>query len=132
MLEPYGVDLNPLLVQEAMRRFPGLAHRFWVSNAWGWLPPMRFRWVYAIWDLVPLELMPEFAMHLLEYVVAEDGAVVFGAYGSRSANSPSIDIAGVLKEGGLPVSGVSEGGDLPSGGPVTRFAWVRRRDWIPG
>ena len=128
-LVPYGVDLNPLLVQAAIRRFPELAHHFWVANAWGWLPPKRFRWIYAIWDLVPIDLLPDFAGHLLELAVTEDGAVIFGAYGSKSADTPSVDIARVLADGGLPVSGTAQGGELHRGGPVTRFAWVRREDW---
>lgn len=128
-LTPYGLDLNALLVQEATRRFPDLAHHFWVGNAWTWLPPRRFRWVYAIWDLVPLGLLPDLADHLLEVAVDEGGALIFGAYGSRSANTPSVDVARVLKDGGLPVSGTSQGGELPRGGTVTRFAWIRWRDW---
>ena len=43
-LTPYGLDMNPLLIQEALRRFPDSAHHFWVANAWGWMPPKRFRW----------------------------------------------------------------------------------------
>ncbi len=128
-LNPHGVDLNPLLVKEAIRRFPDKAHHFWVANAWKWLPSKRFRWVYAIWDLVPIEMLPVLARHLLHYAVTDDGALIFGAYGSKSANSPSVDIARVLREGGLPVSGEASGGELPRGEPVTRFAWVKQRDW---
>ena len=128
-LEPYGLDLNPLLVQEATRRFPDIAHHFWLANAWNWLAPKRFRWIYAIWDLVPLDLLPDLARHLLDSAVYEDGALIFGAYGSRSANTPSVDVARVLEDGGLPVSGTSQGGELQRGGPVTRFTWIRSMDW---
>ncbi len=129
-LKPYGVDLNALLIQEAIRRFPGSEHHFWVANAWRWLPPRRFRWVYAIWDLVPIEMMPTLARQLLQNAVRDDGAVIFGAYGSKSADTPPVDIARALIAGGLPVSGESAGGELSSGGPVTKFAWIRRRDWL--
>ena len=128
-LTPYGVDLNPRLLQKAMRRFRHQPDHFWVANAWAWLPPKRFRWVYAIWDLVPIEYLPQLAMHLLETTVANSGALIFGAYGSRSDDRPSVAISDVLREGGLPVSGVSQGGELPSGGPVTRFAWISRSHW---
>ena len=100
-----------------------------MANAWKWLPSKRFRWVYAIWDLVPIEMLPVLARHLLHYAVTDDGALIFGAYGSKSANSPSVDIARVLREGGLPVSGEASGGELPRDEPVTRFAWVKQRDW---
>lgn len=129
-LTPYGVDLNPRLLQEAIRRFPNQPDHFWIANAWGWLPPRRFRWVYAIWDLVPIEFLPQLATHLLETTVANNGALIFGAYGSRSEDRPSVAIADVLREGCLPVSGISQGGKLPSDGPVTRFAWINRSHWL--
>lgn len=129
-LTPYGIDLNPRLLQEAIRRFRDQADHFWVANAWRWLPPRRFRWVYAIWDLVPIEFLPQLAFHLLEHVVARDGALVFGAYGSKSEDRPSVTIGDVLRASGLPVSGISQGGELPSGGPVTRFAWIKHSDWL--
>lgn len=128
-LDPFGVDLNALLIQEAIRRFPDAAHHFWVANAWGWLPPRRFRWIYAIWDLVPNEMIPTLARHMLLNAVRDDGALIFGAYGSKSENTPPLKIADVMIADGLPVSGEAEGGELPSGGPITRFAWINRRDW---
>ncbi len=130
-LDPFGVDLNALLIQEAIRRFPDAAHHFWVANAWGWLAPRRFRWIYAIWDLVPTEFIPTLARHLLLNAVRHDGAVIFGAYGSKSANMPPMDIATVLRADGLPVSGEGAGGELPGGGSVAKFAWINRRDWLP-
>lgn len=128
-LTPYGVDLNPRLLQEAMRRFRDQPDHFWVANAWDWSPPKLFRWVYAIWDLVPIEYLPDLARHLLQHAVKRNGSLILGAYGSKSEDRPSAPIADVLRASGLPVSGVSKGGELPSGGPVTRFAWVRRSDW---
>lgn len=130
MLTPYGLDLNALLVQEAMRRFPDIAHHFWVGNAWDWLPPRRFRWVYAIWDLVAIEYLPQLCRHLLQEAVNRNGALMLGAYGSRSEDRPSVAIADVLRASGLPVSGVSQGGKLLSGGPVTRFAWIKHSHWL--
>ena len=121
-----------LLIQEAIRRFPEKAHHFWVANVWGWLPPKRFRWVYAIWDLVPTSMAAALAQHLLEHAVAENGALIFGAYGSKSDDTPPLDIARVLSAGSLPISGRATGGELPSGGPITRFAWIKRSDWLSG
>ena len=128
-LVPYGVDLNPRLLHEATRRFDSISHHFWVANAWGWLPPRRFRWIYAIWDLVPIAMLPDLARHLLTQAVSQDGALIFGAYGSKSDDTPSVDIAQVLRNADIPVSGEACGGELPRGGPVTRFAWIRVADW---
>ena len=127
-LNPHGVDMNARLSMEAMRRFPGLEHQFWVANAWDWLPPKRFRWVYAIWDLVPAENLHALAEQLLERAVTADGALIFGAYGSKSDDIPSFDVAGFLTDHGFTVAGEAEGGVLARGGPVTRFAWLRPLD----
>ncbi len=123
-LTPYGIDLNPKLILEAIRRFPGLEHHFWVANAWGCIPPRRFKWVYALYDCVPDEYVPGLAQHLLTHCVADGGRLIMGAYGSVSSELDPFDIASALREGGLRVTGESSGGTLPSGGPVTRFAWV--------
>ena len=131
-LKPHGVDLNARLLMDAMRRFPGENHRFWVANVWNWLPPKRFRWIYAIWDLVPVAFLPNLALHLLDHAVTEDGSLIFGAYGSKSDNTPSFDIAKLLRDQGCKIAGESQGGELPGGGPVTRFAWLRRSDWSQG
>ncbi len=128
-LNPHGVDMNPLLIQEAIRRFPNKAHQFWVANAWGWMPPKRFKWVYAIWDLVPIEMLATLANHLIQSALTQDGTLIIGAYGSKSADFPSLDIARFLQDAGFTVAGESQGGELRSGGPVTRFAWIRRSDW---
>ncbi len=130
VLNPHGVDMNARLLLEAMRRFPELEHQFWVANAWGWFPTKRFRWVYAIWDLVPAENLPALARHLLEHAVDDGGALIFGAYGSKSDDTPSFDIAKLLRESGFIVAGEAQGGALFSGGPVTRFTWVNRSHWL--
>ena len=75
-------------------------------------------------------MVPTLARHLLANALRDDGAVIFGSYGSKSDDTPPLDIASVLRAGDLPISGESSGGELPSGGPVTKFAWINRRDWL--
>ncbi len=125
-LTPYGIDLNPKLIREAIRRFPAMEHHFWVANAWNWIPPRRFKWVYALYDCVPDEYVPALAKQLLTHSVADGGRLIMGAYGSVSQQLDPADIAGMLRAGGLRVAGQSCGGTLPDGGPVTRFAWMDR------
>ena len=130
-LKPYGVDLNALLIPRSdtsISRIRGIISGLEMLGV-GCRQGVS-RWVYAIWDLVPIEMMPTLARQLLQNAVRNDGAVIFGAYGSKSADTPPVDIARALIAGGLPVSGESAGGELSSGGPVTKFAWIRRRDWL--
>ncbi len=123
-LTPYGVDINPGLVVEAMRRWPGVADHFWVANAWDWQPPKRFRWVYALSDCVPEEYLPAWVARLLDRCVEPNGRLILGDYGSRSRRTPPRPLADMLTEWGFSVGGSTFGGQLPGGGPVTAFAWI--------
>src|SRR5262245_59123546 len=57
-LTPYGVDFGEALIDCAKRRLPQYASHFWVANAWDWVPPRTFRYVYTIHDCVPEDLLP--------------------------------------------------------------------------
>jgi SAM-dependent methyltransferase len=119
-LTPFGVDIGLQLVAEAKRRLPEYADNFWVANAWDWRPPRRFRYVYTLYDNVPVELLAPYVQRLLERVVAPGGRLIVGAYGSRSRGTPPFDIAGFLEEAGFDVTGRTTAGEPP----IVAFAWV--------
>jgi len=119
---PYGVDFSEKFVELARRRMPAYASHFWVANAWDWTPPRRFRFVYALLDSVPTELMGEYARRLFDRYVEPGGRMIAGHYGSRHRNEAPIDVAPLLTSASLHVSGTAAGGDPV----ITRFAWTDR------
>jgi SAM-dependent methyltransferase len=119
-LVPYGVDFSEKFIELARKRLPAYTAHFWVANAWYWTPPRRFRFVYALLDSVPNDLMGALAGRLLERCVEPGGRLILGHYGSRSRNEPPLDVATILTSAGLRVDGTAQGGDPV----VTRFAWT--------
>ncbi len=119
-LTPYGVDFGPRLIELARSRLPRFAANFWVANAWDWRPPRQFRYVYALADCVPWEMLQEYVRRLLARVLAPGGRLILGHYGSRSRGTPPMPLAKLLASYGLKVVGQASGGDPP----LTAFAWV--------
>jgi SAM-dependent methyltransferase len=124
-IEPYGVDINPGLVVEAMRRWPGVADHFWVANAWEFAPPLKFDFVYSTADCVPERFLPSYVARLLDRYVKPGGRLIMGAYGDMLWEREPLAIGDVLSDYGFPVAGRMQGGKmLRSDGPVARFTWV--------
>jgi len=122
-LIPHGVDRSAPLVERARARLPEFAGNMHVGDAWSWVPPRRYRYVYALYDCVPVDYLDEFIGRLVDGAVADGGRLIFGAYGSRSRSEQPFDVSGFLASHGWRVSGRSTGGS-----PVTSlFAWVDKR-----
>ena len=119
---PYGVDFSEKFVELARRRMPAYASHFWVANAWDWTPSRRFRFVYALLDSVPGELMGAYAARLLDRTVERGGRLTVGHYGSVHRKEAPMDVAALLASMDLKVSGSATGGDPV----ITRFAWTDR------
>jgi len=123
-LTPYGLDQGRRLIELARRRQPHLAEHFLVGNAWDWIPPRRFRFVYTLLDQVPPEYLTPYLQRLLAEVVAPGGRLIAGDYGSRSRGIQARDVAAVLRSAGLDVRGEAKGGEHG----LARFAWLERVD----
>ncbi|HEU5015224.1 MAG TPA: class I SAM-dependent methyltransferase [Roseiflexaceae bacterium] len=119
-LIPYGLDQGERLIDLARQRMPHYADHFFIGNGWDWQPPRRFRYVYTLYDCVPLDYLDAYARRLLADVVAPGGRLIIGAYGSRSRGLPPFDIAAFLQAHGITVAGTSSGGTPP----IAAFAWV--------
>jgi len=121
-LTPHGVDRSEGLIVRARARLPEFAGNMHVGDAWTWVPPARFDYVYALYDCVPLDYLPEYTARLMGMAVAPGGRLVLGAYGSRSRGTAPYDVCGFLEREGYDVVGHAAAGSPP----VTSFAWVDR------
>ncbi len=119
-LVPHGLDLGGRLIELAKERLPEYADNFHVGNAWDWQPERKYRYVYMLYDCLPLDYLAEGVSRLLEQMVAPEGRLIIGAYGSKSDSIPPFDIGDFLESEGFEVVGRSEGGE----GPITKFAWL--------
>ncbi len=119
-ITPHGLDCGAGLIQLARRRLPGFASNFHVGNAWDWMPPRRYDFVYSLHDCVPREYLREYLHRLMDRTLAPGGRLILGAYGSRSRRLAPFDVRGFIISQGLPVAGSATGGDPP----ISLFAWV--------
>jgi SAM-dependent methyltransferase len=119
-LTPYGVDYSAALIALAQQRLPPYASHFWVANAWEWAAPRTFRYVYSVYDCVPVALLPEYIRRLVRRAVEPGGTLIIGAYGSSSKQQAARDIAQDIAAAGFRVAGSSSRGALP----VARVAWM--------
>ncbi len=117
---PHGVDVGSRLIEVARRRLPKHAANLHVGNAWDWLPPRRYRYVYSVYDCVPAAYLGEYVERLLAEFVEPGGRLIIGAYGSRSRDIEPFDVASFLQSIGVTVAGTAEGGHPP----VSAFTWA--------
>lgn len=120
-LSPYGLDIGPRLIELARKRFPQFKDHFFVGNAWNWIPPRKFKYVYTLDDCIPEKILEEYIKRLLHFVVEQGGTLIVGAYGSVSENRPASNLAEFLDDMGFPISGSVSAGELPT----ARFAWIK-------
>jgi hypothetical protein len=119
-LTPHGLDAGAHLVEEARRRLPTFGDNFHVGNVWYWRPPRRYRYVYMVWDCVPVYFLGATIKKLLREFVAPGGRLILGSYGSRSREQAPFDLAPFLESIGHPAAGRSAGGEPR----VTAFYWI--------
>lgn len=119
-LTPFGIDQGARLVALAKQRLPQYAPHFWVTNAWDWIPPRKFHYVYTLSEFVPPEFFSEYVKRLLSRYVMPGGRLILGSYGSGSRNEPARDVGAMLADLGYEVAGTAQCGWLP----FTRIAWV--------
>ena len=119
-LIPHGLDQGSRLIELARRRLPEHSDNFHVGNSWDWTPRRRYRYVYMLYDCLPLDYLAEGVQRLMDRIVAPQGRLIIGAYGSKSDSEPPFDIGAFLASSGFEVVGRAEGGAQP----ITKFAWV--------
>jgi 2-polyprenyl-3-methyl-5-hydroxy-6-metoxy-1,4-benzoquinol methylase len=123
-IEPYGIDLAPGLVDLARRRLPQWAARIWAGNAIDWHPPdgLRFDYVHALLDFVPVARRAQMLRHQLDHVVRPGGRVIVSQY-FGSGGSPQPSTAEVLRSLGFSPAGESQPRD-PDFAAKAGHAWI--------
>jgi len=119
-ITPHGLDQGTRLIELAKHRLPDFSANFHVGNAWDWRPPRQYRFVYTLHDCVPREYLPECIHRIMRRMVAPEGRLILGAYGSTSRAITPFDVAEFLRSIDLMVAGAAAGGH-PA---VASFAWV--------
>jgi SAM-dependent methyltransferase len=119
-LVPFGLDLSPDLVELARRRLPEFGSNFYVGDAWSWVPPRRFTYVYSLVDVVPPTHLGSCLHRVRREFLEPNGRLIVGSYGSVSRRIPPLDLERILPTYDLRVAGTTSAGP----GGVVRFAWV--------
>jgi SAM-dependent methyltransferase len=122
-LIPFGVDQGAGLIELARQRLPTYREHLFVANAWGWIPPQRFRYVYCVHDCVPPADFGALVEQLLARMVSPGGRLVLGAYGSRTRGEPAVPIHEMLAALGHVVVGSAAVGQTET----ARYAWIDAR-----
>lgn len=119
-LTPHGVDAGERLITEAREQLAGFAENLHVGNVWDWQPPRRYRYVYMVWDCVPVYFLGATIRRLLREFVAPGGRLILGTYGSRSRRQQPFDLEPFIRSLDLPCAGRSAGGEPR----ITNFFWI--------
>ncbi len=118
VIEPYGIDFSPKLVELARTRLPQWADRFFVADALSWEAPRRFDFARTELVYVPEVRHRELVERLLSFV----DRLIVCSYGSLRRNLQTDDIGGRLRRLGFDVAGELEREGRE--GALVRVAWI--------
>jgi hypothetical protein len=121
-LMPYGLDISPGLAELARSRLPQWADHIFVGNVMGWIPPLRFDYVFSGLEYVPAARQSDLVAHLRERVVAPSGRLVITSYRARG-EVEAEPIAERLQLWGVPISGEAVAIDAVTRTVATRVVW---------
>jgi SAM-dependent methyltransferase len=125
VIEPYGLELVPVLAALARRRLPHWADRIFVGNALTWRPPMRFDFVRTELVYVPEERQHLFLERLLNQVVSPGGRLMCCGYGSPRAGLPTHPVCRIVRSLGYEPEEELEFEAPEGGGSILDLALLR-------
>ncbi len=101
-IEPHGLEILPAVAELARSLHPTLATRIWTGSILRWSPPKRFRYVTALADSAPPELLGHLLGRLIDHVVEPGGRLIFSSYTDARANAPQPLVDDVIEAGFTP------------------------------
>jgi SAM-dependent methyltransferase len=132
IIEPYGVDLSPRLIELARQRLPQYGDQLYVDNALTWTPPHRFDFVRTELVYVPAEYERAYIERLRDHFLKPEGRLLIATYleddsnpgrGILPGSHPTRHILDRLSDLGVSVIGYRDGND-PIKGSKMRVAIV--------
>ncbi len=106
-VQPYGLEIAPVLAELARRRLPHWSDRVFEGNAAVWSPPFfQFDFVRTGPDYVPRSRRIDLFTHLCTAVVRPGGRLLIGPYSEeRDETRPDASLEEIVRNGGLEVQG---------------------------
>ncbi len=128
-IEPYGLDLSPRIAERARKRLPHWASRIWTGNVMKFEPPIRFDYVTALADVVPIQSRGALLMRLANLYLKPGGRLILSCYrpGAFLLGKPALEAessAQILRAEGFETVGEAEVRDPTTAAPKVRVAWV--------
>lgn len=122
----YGLDMSAPLIELAKARLPQYREHLFVGNALDWHPPMRFDYVRASIEYVPLNMRRDFLRRLQDEFVSEHGTLLIAQYRSTRDDFTRDWIDEYVCEMGFNVTGYTRGFSR-EGLEKCRVAMVRQK-----
>ena len=128
-IEPYGLELSERIAERARKRLPHWATRIWTGNVMKFEPPIRFDYVTALADLVPIQSRGALVMRLARRYLKAGGRLILSCYrpGGFLIGKPALEAESaseILRAEGFEPVGEAEVRDPVTGAPKVRVAWV--------
>ena len=79
-IEPYGLELSNRIAERARKRLPHWATRIWTGNVMKFEPPIRFDYVTALADAVPIQSRGALLMRLAHLYLKPGGRLILSCY----------------------------------------------------
>ncbi|MBA3349213.1 MAG: GNAT family N-acetyltransferase [Actinobacteria bacterium] len=124
-IEPYGLDLSPRLLGEAMARLPRWSAHLYPGNVLYWRPPRRFDFVRVELEYVPSHRRAELVDRLLRDFLAPEGRLVVCRYSDSVQQPQPGGLAADLHELGYEPTGHAHANDV-DGSTLTHVACIDR------
>lgn len=128
-VEPYGLDLSERIAERARKRLPHWAARIWSGNVMEFEPPIRFDYVTALADSVPIQSRPALVRRLTRLYLKPGGRLIFSCYrpGAFLLGTPALEAesaAEILRAAGFEPIGEAEAREPLTGAAKVRVAWT--------
>ena len=128
-VEPYGLDLSERIAERARERLPQWSARIWSGNVMEFEPPIRFDYVTALADSVPVERRSALVRRLARLYLKPGGRLILSCYrpGGFLLGKPALEAesaAEILRAAGYAPVGEAEVRDSLTAAAKVRVAWT--------